>query len=319
MEGSFYMRYTKQTLAFLTSLSMLSPAAVQSCAAEHRETGIFDIFTEKEELPGDVLPERGDRSPDKEKKTDDLGQEQRNERYGERVCGASTPGASGWYCKHMEGGERPPLPPEMSFIGEHGGYYLGEDEKVIYLTFDAGYENGNVERILDTLRAEGVPAAFFILENLVSRNTALVQRMIDEGHTVCNHTAVHPDMTTKTEAEFGAELARLERVYKDTMGVDIAKYYRPPEGRFTEENLKWAESLGYRTVFWSYAYADWDNEHQPPTDKALQKVLSGTHNGEVLLLHPTSSTNADILPRLIGEWKRMGYRFGTLDELTERK
>ena len=141
-------------------------------------------------------------------------------------------------------------------------------------------------------------------------------RMAEEGHTVCNHTADHEDMTIKSESEFADELAAMEKVYKETMGAEIAKYYRPPEGKFTEANLEWANSLGYKTVFWSYAYADWDNDRQMPADKALQKVLSGTHNGEVILLHPTSSTNAEILPALIREWKNMGYRFGTLDELT---
>ena len=103
--------------------------------------------------------------------------------------------SSGWYCQHMKDGTRPPIPSEMSYITEHGGYYIGEDEKVIYLTFDAGYENGNVEKILDTLKQENVPGAFFILDNLAKTNTDLVKRMVDEGHTVCNHTAKHKDMT----------------------------------------------------------------------------------------------------------------------------
>ena len=298
------MKFTKYMLSFLLILPLTGVPALAERVCTEVPAGIFDIFTKEDDaetgpLPEDVPPKRGNRSPNR--KSEDC---------------ASSAQAFGWYCKHMDNGQRPPVPAEMSFIERHGGCFLGKDDKVIYLTFDAGYENGNVARILDTLKEENVPAAFFILENLVVRNTDLVRRMEAEGHTVCNHTAKHPDMSALNQTEFTAELAAMERIYRDTMGTEIAKYYRPPEGKFTEENLAWANALGYKTVFWSYAYADWDNDRQMPPDKAVKKVLDGTHNGEVLLLHPTSATNADILPQLIREWKAMGYRFGTLDELT---
>lgn len=301
-------------LFFLTG-AILAALPFSVHASAKLSVGLFDSAKKntkenaEEDILEEVTPKRGDRSPDKksDKKTDGVTEEKYK---------STSSGAHGWYCGHTEGGKRPSVPSEMSFIDKNGGYFIGEDERVIYLTFDAGYENGNVAKILDTLKAEEVPAAFFILENLVKRDTELVRRMLDEGHTVCNHTARHPDMTKKAEAEFEAELAAMEKVYKDVMGVEISKYYRPPEGKFTEENLKWANSLGYKTIFWSYAYADWDNDRQPAAGKACEKVLSGTHNGEVILLHPTSATNAEILPELIREWKRMGYRFGTLDELT---
>lgn len=222
-----------------------------------------------------------------------------------------------WYCQHTTNGERPPIPSEMNYIDKYGGYFLGNDDKVIYLTFDAGYENGNVQKILDVLKEEEVPGAFFILSNLVERNTDLVKRMVEEGHTVCNHTAKHKDMTKITDrADFNAELVAMEKLYKEKTGYDLAKYYRPPEGRFNVQNLAWAQELGYKTIFWSFAYVDWDNEHQMSAEKAKAKVLEGTHNGEVILLHPTSSTNTEILSELIKTWKNMGYRFGTLDELT---
>ncbi len=320
------MKFTKHTIPlFLASLMLTVPPLAMQAYADVPDgsavsVGLFDLFkkdenAESEPIPEEVPPKRGDRCPGKKQpkcekeKTPETGED----------CVATSAEASNWYCKHTENGKRPPMPGEMTFIDKHGGYFLGEDDKVIYLTFDAGYENGNIARILDTLKAEEVPAAFFVLENLVTRNTDLVKRMADEGHLVCNHTASHADMTTKSEAEFTAELAAMEQVYKDTIGSEIAKYYRPPEGKFTEANLDWANSLGYKTIFWSYAYADWDNDKQMPAEKALQKVLSGTHNGEVLLLHPTSATNADILPVLIKEWKNMGYRFGTLDELTSNR
>ena len=144
----------------------------------------------------------------------------------------------------------------------------------------------------------------------------LIQRMADEGHLICNHTASHHDMSAVNNKEdFAAELEALEKVCKDIANVDVAKYYRPPEGRFSEQNLIWANELGYKTVLWSYGYMDWDNNAQPSTKASYEKVLSGTHNGEVLLLHPTSATNAAILGDLIDTWKNDGFRFGTLDEL----
>lgn len=226
-----------------------------------------------------------------------------------------------WYCKHEKDGKQPGIDPEMKFIENYGGYYLDrkadENDKVIYLTFDAGYENGNVEKILDTMKTENVKGAFFILDNLIKHDTALVKRMKDEGHLICNHTAKHKDMTKISDlGSFKAELDSLESTYEEYVGGEMAKYYRPPEGKFSEENLKMANDLGYCTIFWSFAYADWDNERQMSPETAVKKILDGTHNGEIILLHPTSATNAQILGELIRAWKDMGYRFGTLDELT---
>ena len=210
----------------------------------------------------------------------------------------------------------------MRFIEDYDGYYVDKkhgdecSERVIYLTFDAGYENGNIGRILDTLKEKGVPAAFFILANLVKTNTELVKRMVDEGHIVCNHTASHRDMTKLSDDEFAAELARMEKLYSDLTGHEIAKYYRPPEGKFSEANLKKAKELGYKTIFWSFAYADWDNNKQPDPERAIKLIIDNAHNGEIMLLHPTSKTNADILGRVIDELRAQGYSFGSLDQLT---
>lgn len=229
-----------------------------------------------------------------------------------------------WYCCHVKDGTQPQCDTEMQFIKNYNGYYIdtrnadpAAAEKTIYLTFDAGYENGNIEKILNTLQAENVPGAFFVLENLVIKNPDLIRRMANEGHLVCNHTAKHPDMTKyHSQEEFLEELHRLDRVCEEAANVTVAPYYRPPEGRFSEENLKFANDAGYKTVFWSFGYVDWDNERQMSPDDAMDKILSGLHNGEVLLLHPTSATNAEIIGPLIKELKSRGFRFGTLDELT---
>lgn len=226
-----------------------------------------------------------------------------------------------WYCRNNDEGKPPCLPSELSFINENGGYYLDtqatEGDKVIYLTFDAGYENGNIAKILDVLKKHEAKGAFFVLGNLIKHDTELVKRMVSEGHLVCNHTNLHRDMSRVTDpSKFREELESLSSIMKEYCGCDIALFYRPPEGRFSELNLKTASEMGYKTVFWSYAYADWDNRKQMDPEKALKKVLSHTHNGEVILLHPTSQTNAEILDTLLTEWEKCGYRFGTLYELT---
>lgn len=224
--------------------------------------------------------------------------------------------AQNWYCKRQKDHRRPDIEPQMNFITENGGVYLGEnpDDKVIYLTFDAGYENGNVERILDVLKKHNAEGAFFILENLVVRNTDLVCRMAKEGHLVCNHTAHHKDMTKLSGTELASEIRALEDVYREKTGYEIAKFYRPPEGKFDERSLAAVKEMGYMTVFWSLAYADWDNNKQPDRGYARNLLLDNTHNGAVILLHPTSETNADILDDLMTEWENEGYRFGSLTE-----
>lgn len=226
---------------------------------------------------------------------------------------------SHWYCAHVPEHRRPTADASFSYIEKYDGYYISPNEmdKVIYLTFDAGYENGNVAKILDILKKKQVPAAFFVLSHLVEKDTALITRMFEEGHLVCNHTAHHKDMSAVTDAAtFEAELRTLEDICRDMTGRELARYYRPPEGSFSEQNLKQAQAMGYKTVFWSFAYADWDNAKQMNTETAKQKILDNIHAGEVMLLHPTSATNAAVLGEVIDECRAMGYRFGTLDELT---
>ena len=195
--------------------------------------------------------------------------------------------------------------------------YLGDTtQPVIYLTFDAGYENGCTEQILDVLKKHEVSAAFFLVGNYMERNADLVRRMADEGHIVGNHTMHHPDMSKLSDrAAFEKELRDLEDLYRDTTGKELPKYYRPPQGIYSEENLKMAQDLGYKTVFWSLAYVDWNNDSQPTKEQAFSKLLPRIHNGAVVLLHSTSRTNAEILDELLTGWKDMGYRFGTLEEL----
>ena len=202
-------------------------------------------------------------------------------------------------------------------LRQYQAAYIGNtNEKVLYLTFDAGYENGCTAKILDTLKEKQVPAAFFLVGNYIRRSPDLVRRMVAEGHTVGNHTMHHYDMSRLSDkAAFSKELTDLEALYKETVGQELPKYYRPPQGIYSEKNLKMAQELGYKTLFWSLAYVDWNNDAQPTKEAAFAKLLPRTHNGAVVLLHSTSKTNAEILGELIDKWKAMGYRFGTLEEL----
>ena len=195
--------------------------------------------------------------------------------------------------------------------------YMGDPgEKKLYLTFDAGYENGCTEKILDILKQQQVPAAFFLVGNYLEKNADLVRRMVEEGHIVGNHTMHHYDMSKLTTQEaFSKELQDLEDLYRKTTGQEMRKFYRPPQGIYSEENLKMAKELGYQTVFWSLAYVDWNKDAQPTREEAFRKLLPRTHPGAVVLLHSTSSTNAEILEELIGKWKEEGYSFGTVEEL----
>ena len=186
---------------------------------------------------------------------------------------------------------------------------------MLILSFDEGYENGYTDEILDILQKHQVPAAFFVTGDYLKRSADLVRRMTREGHIVGNHTLHHPDMTALSAEEFAAELQGAEELYFDITEQTMPKFYRPPQGVYDEKTLERAREMGYRTVFWSLAYADWDNEHQPDPEAAVEKLNSRIHDGAVILLHATSKTNAEILDRLLTGWKEMGYRFAPLTEL----
>ena len=232
-------------------------------------------------------------------------------------------GAHSWYVIRTKDHTQPSIGQELDFVREHDLYWCdaahpdyNDKEKVIYLTFDAGYENGNIQKILDVLREEKVKATFFVLDNLILKNEELVRQMIDDGHVVANHTVKHKDMTKMScKEDFSKELEELDCLFKKTFGKDMPKFYRPPEGKISKENLKWAQELGYKTVMWSFAYADWDNGKQPSHEYAMKKITDNLHNGEIMLLHPTSSTNAEIMSELIKQLKNSGYRFATVEEL----
>ena len=222
-----------------------------------------------------------------------------------------------WGLSFRTEGKAPIGPAGVDQLKEYNAVYLGDtSRKVLYLTFDAGYENGCTEQILDVLQKHNAPAAFFLVGNYIEKNPDLVRRMVEEGHIVGNHTMHHYDMSKLSDRDaFSRELTELEALFRSVTGKELPKYYRPPQGIYSEENLKMAKELGYKTVFWSLAYADWDNNAQPTKEKAFSKLLPRVHNGGVVLLHSTSKTNAQILDELLTKWEEMGYCFESIDGL----
>ena len=226
--------------------------------------------------------------------------------------------STSWGLSFQKEGERPVGNATINDLGKYHAYYAEDtNEKKIYLTFDAGYENGNTPRILDALKKHQVPATFFVVGNFISDNPDLIRRMVSEGHTVGNHTMTHPDMSgISSKDDFQKQLDGVEKLYESVTGEQMTKFYRPPQGIYSTSNLAMAKELGYSTFFWSLAYVDWIQDQQPSREEAFQKLLARIHPGAIVLLHNTSSTNGLILDDLLTKWEEMGYRFCSLKELT---
>ncbi|MBR7122715.1 MAG: delta-lactam-biosynthetic de-N-acetylase [Oscillospiraceae bacterium] len=222
-----------------------------------------------------------------------------------------------WGLSFRQEGQAPTGPASAAQLKKYDAAYIGDTTKrVLYLTFDAGYENGCTEKILDTLQKHNIKAAFFLVGNYIEKNADLVRRMVSEGHIVANHTMHHKNMSQiENKEQFSKELQDLEALFLEVTGKEMPKYYRPPQGIYSEVNLRHAKELGYKTVFWSLAYADWNNDSQPTAEQAFEKLLPRIHNGAVVLLHSTSKTNAKILDQLLTKWEDMGFTFETIDKL----
>ena len=224
-------------------------------------------------------------------------------------------GITDWGLSFQSEGAPPVANASQEYLRNFDALYVGDaNQKEIYITFDAGFENGNTEKILDALKKHGVKATFFLVGNYFETQPELVKRMAKEGHTIGNHTYSHPDMSKIGDIQsFQTELQKNEALYRDILGSEMPKLYRPPQGKFCEENLKMAQQLGYSTVFWSLAYVDWYADDQPTPEQAFSKLLPRIHPGAVVLLHSTSSTNAEILDELLTKWEETGYSFGDLE------
>ena len=223
-----------------------------------------------------------------------------------------------WGLSFQEEGKRPVGNATIQELAEYHAFFAADTaEKKLYLTFDCGYENGNTPAILAALKKHQAPAVFFAVGNFVRDNPDLIKQMVAEGHIVGNHTMTHPDMSKiSSEDSFQKELQGVEKIYKETTGKEMEKFYRPPQGIYSTENLAMAKELGYSTFFWSLAYVDWIQDQQPSREEALRKLLTRVHPGAIVLLHNTSSTNGIILDELLSKWEKMGYSFHSVKELT---
>ena len=226
--------------------------------------------------------------------------------------------STGWGLSFQEEGKRPAGNASIDDLKQYNAYYASDtDQKIIYLTFDAGYENGNTPAILDALKKHQAPAVFFVVGNFIKDNPDLIRRILAEGHIIGNHTMTHPDLPQISSMDtFQKELQDVEGLYTSLTGEAMTKFYRPPRGIYSTENLSMAKELGYSTFFWSLAYVDWIQDQQPSREEAFQKLLTRIHPGAIVLLHNTSSTNAEILDELLTKWEEMGYEFHSLKELT---
>ena len=224
-----------------------------------------------------------------------------------------------WFYMPNDTHTTPDINPKLTYdLSNYNAIYNGpinESTKTLYLTFDEGYENGYTSKILDVLKEKNVKAVFFVTSYYLEKNPDLVKRMVDEGHIVGNHSKTHSSMPTLTYDmnKFKEEFSDVESKYKEITGLDMKKFFRPPMGYYSEKSLAMTNDLGYKTVFWSFAYDDWDPEKQPEVNYAKNKILDNLHNGSILLLHAVSKTNTEILGDVIDSARDAGYEFKLLN------
>ncbi|WP_297136362.1 delta-lactam-biosynthetic de-N-acetylase [Terrisporobacter sp.] len=226
-----------------------------------------------------------------------------------------------WYFNPREDGKQPEPIKEANFFKKYNTYYVGNpNEKVIYLTFDSGYENGYTNMMLDVLKKHKAPANFFVVKSYIENNPDIIKRMEKEGHLVCNHSKSHVSMASIHDIDkFKDEILSVSNAYKEVTGKEMPKYFRPPMGKFSEESLKYTSDMGYSSIFWSFAYVDWYNNQQPTHEFAKNKIYSRTHPGAIVLLHSNSKTNCEILDEVITHWEEEGYTLKSLEHLTQNK
>lgn len=225
---------------------------------------------------------------------------------------------SGWGFVKVKG-SKPEVPAKtQNLFKKYDTYYMDQtEEKVLYLTFDEGYENGFTGQILDTLKKSDVPAAFFVTGSYYDRQPELIKRMVDEGHIVGNHTENHPNLHKLSDPEkMKKEFSELDNKFFNKFGKHM-KYMRPPEGEYSERVLATAKDAGYKTILWSFAYKDWESNVTRGSQYAYDAVTPYLHSGCIILLHAVSQDNADALEGIINYAKEHGYVFKSLDNLPE--
>lgn len=224
-----------------------------------------------------------------------------------------------WYYLPHEPDKQPKPMEKAKYLGNYDVLFVGSpDSKSLYLTFDDCPNNSNIPKILDVLEKHDAPAIFFMTENYIRQHPDVIQRIVGGGSIVGNHTSSHVGVTGLSFSKFEEELNGVEEAYREATGFELPKYFRPPQGKFNELTLNYAERLGYTTVFWSFRYDDWNEYSQQSEEKAYKIIMSETHPGEILLLHSQSSTNVKILDRLLTAWEEQGYTFEPISDINEK-
>ncbi len=223
--------------------------------------------------------------------------------------------ASGWGFKKNNNHEVPEIGKYKDIIEGTDSFYVGPNEKSVYLTFDAGYDNGVLEKILDTLKDKNIKASFFVTGDFVKRFPNLLLRLVNDGHLVCNHSYSHKRINTLSKEVLKNDLKKLEDEYYNLTGLHMVNYFRPPEGEFDRNSLLNVQSLGYKTIFWSIAYKDWDTNNQSDVDYCVKTIMNNLHNGAIILMHSVSSSNQKALSTVIEQITNEGYTFKTVDSL----
>lgn len=221
-----------------------------------------------------------------------------------------------WYYLPHETNQQPMPMEKAPYIKNYHVLYIGNaDENKVYLTFDDCPDNENIPNILDILKNHHAVATFFMTEVYMRKHPEVIKRIISEGSLIGNHTAKHVSVTRLTFDSFTAQLKGVEDAYFEITGNEMPKLFRPPQGLFSEQTLKYADELGYTTVFWSFRYQDWDVSNQPSKESAFRTIMSETHPGEIVLLHCQSKTNVSILDSVLSEWEKEGYAFGLVSDI----
>ena len=325
------MRHKKRIRKLAGFLALLLVCGLTGCKGstvqETKEVQPEDTGVEAGTLPSEVGI---DESVPEEKKTDETASEEpeipeetkeaSEEKKEPEEGWELTLSSEDWGLSFGESGTCPVGNASAEDLAWYDAYYVGDDsEKVIYLTFDCGYENGNTEPILDALKKHNAKGTFFVVGHFLESAPEMVKRMVEEGHAVGNHTYHHLDMPTISDQEtFQKEMDDVAGLFQEITGEELSPYYRPPQGKCNVANLKMAKELGYATIFWSLAHVDWNQDQQPSHEEAFDKLTSRIHPGAVVLLHNTSRTNGEILDELLTKWEEMGYSFRPLSDLTGR-
>lgn len=224
-----------------------------------------------------------------------------------------------WWIKRMENHVPSQAQDEID-LSQYDAFYYDEHPqgKVMYLTFDCGYENGYTEQMLDVLKKHKAPAVFFVTKHYVKESADIVKRMKKEGHIVGNHTCNHPSMPTKSNEELKQEIVQLEKYMKEYTGYEMDKVFRPPAGEYSERTLQLTKDLGYKTCFWSMAYLDFDVNNQPGKDYVVEHFKQYHHNGAIPLIHNVSSSNAEALDEVLTYLEKEGYTFRSVLDMGKK-